>query len=52
VNFEQLNINVTGDGTTAIDPQGAPMSVATSWKDLDGYEDWMTRLLLRGATTK
>jgi len=46
IRLEQLAINVTSDGMTIIDPAGAKMSVATSWKDLDGYEEFLLKLLL------
>ena len=36
--MEELRIKVTGDGMTVIDPAGAKMSVATEWKDLEGYQ--------------
>jgi inosine-uridine nucleoside N-ribohydrolase len=43
--FEDLNINVSPEGITRIDTHGRPMTVATAWKSLDGYEDWMVALL-------
>lgn len=49
VQLEELKINVTKDGMTAIDSRGRPMSVATAWKDLPGYEDWMTDLLVKSS---
>ncbi|MGA2035094.1 MAG: nucleoside hydrolase [Thermoguttaceae bacterium] len=44
--LEQLSIRVTPDGFTRIDPHGAKMSVATRWKDLDGYRDRLVRILM------
>ena len=44
--MEELRIKVTGDGMTVIDPAGAKMSVATQWKDLDGYRDLLLKILL------
>jgi hypothetical protein len=44
--LEPLAINVTSEGMTIIDPAGAKMSVATAWKDLDAYEDFLLKLLL------
>ncbi len=44
--LEQLSINVTSDGMTVVGPAGAKMSVATAWKDLDAYEDYLLNLLL------
>jgi inosine-uridine nucleoside N-ribohydrolase len=43
--MERLNIRVMDDGLTAIDPQGKAMNVATSWKDLAGYEDFLVKRL-------
>ena len=47
VTCEDLRILVTDNGTTAIDPKGMPMSVATSWTSLDGYLDLMVSILGR-----
>jgi inosine-uridine nucleoside N-ribohydrolase len=44
--MEELRIKVTGDGMTPVDPAGAKMSVATQWKDLDGYRDLLVKILL------
>ena len=43
--LESLPIVVTNDGMTRIDPAGRKMSVATKWKDLDGYRDLLVRTL-------
>jgi inosine-uridine nucleoside N-ribohydrolase len=43
--LETLPIVVTSDGFTRIDPQGRRMSVATAWKNLDGYRDLLVRTL-------
>jgi hypothetical protein len=43
--LESLAIGVTDQGMTAIDPQGASMNVATNWKDLAGYRDYLVRAL-------
>jgi inosine-uridine nucleoside N-ribohydrolase len=45
LNFETLPILVTDDGITRIDPKGKKMSVATSWKDLDGFRDLLVNTL-------
>jgi len=45
--LEPLKIDVKPDGLTVIDPAGARMSVATAWRDLDGFEDYLVRALLR-----
>jgi inosine-uridine nucleoside N-ribohydrolase len=47
LHMEPLTINVNNEGFTTIDPKGIPMAVATSWTDLNGYEDWLVRLILR-----
>jgi inosine-uridine nucleoside N-ribohydrolase len=47
LHLEPLSITVNNDGITAIDPKGVPMAVATAWQNLDGYEDWVVRLLTR-----
>jgi inosine-uridine nucleoside N-ribohydrolase len=44
--MEELAINISPDGMTALDPAGARMSVATAWRDLDGYEDFLVKVLL------
>ena len=44
--MEEFRLKVTGDGMTLIDPAGAKMSVATQWKDLDGYRDLLVKILL------
>jgi inosine-uridine nucleoside N-ribohydrolase len=46
LNTEPLTVTVNNGGFTVIDPKGMPMTVATSWKSLDGYEDWMVKVLL------
>jgi inosine-uridine nucleoside N-ribohydrolase len=43
--IEELNIGVTDGGLTAIDPAGAKMSVATGWKSLDDYGDFLVKTL-------
>jgi inosine-uridine nucleoside N-ribohydrolase len=43
--LENLRINVNDQGFTVIDPKGMPMTVATSWYNLQGYEEWIVQLL-------
>jgi inosine-uridine nucleoside N-ribohydrolase len=43
--IEKLGIRVTDDGMTVIDPKAKEMSVATSWKDLGGFEDFLVERL-------
>ena len=38
---ESLGIRVTDDGFTRIDDQSKKMRVATEWKSLDGYKDFL-----------
>jgi inosine-uridine nucleoside N-ribohydrolase len=45
-NLEQLKIKVDDHGRTNIDPSGREMSVATSWKNLDGLLDHLVDTLL------
>lgn len=47
--MESLRIGVRDDGTTAIDPAGMPMSVATEWHDLEAYCDLLLQTLTAGA---
>ena len=44
--MERLKISVTEDGFTRIDPTAKEMEVATAWKDLDGYRDFLVNRLL------
>jgi inosine-uridine nucleoside N-ribohydrolase len=43
--LETLDILVTDDGMTKIDPAGKKMSVATAWTSLDGYHDFLVKVL-------
>jgi len=43
--MEKLNLRVTDDGYTVIDPQGRPVNVATKWKDLGAFEDFLVERL-------
>lgn len=46
VQMETLKIRVTDDGLTVIDDaNGTPMHVATKWKNLSGFEDFLDRRL-------
>lgn len=44
--MESLNIKVTDDGLTVIDPAGKPMNVATGWRDFDHYLDFLVGRLV------
>ena len=41
--MEKLGIRVTDDGMTVIDPKAKEINVATSWKDLGGFEDFLVK---------
>lgn len=45
-NLEELKIIVDDSGKTNIDPSGRDMKVATTWKDLNGYLDYLDKILL------
>jgi inosine-uridine nucleoside N-ribohydrolase len=45
--LEDFRIGITPEGLTAIDAAGAKMSVATSWSDLESYEDFLVKRLLK-----
>lgn len=44
--MERLRIRVTDDGFTRIDEAGTAMNVATAWKDLEAYKDFLVDRLL------
>ena len=46
--LESLHLGVHTDGTTVIDPAGMTMSVATEWRDLEGYCDLLLQTLTAG----
>lgn len=43
--METLPIRVTDDGNTVIDPAAKKMSVATEWKDMGAFEDFLVERL-------
>jgi inosine-uridine nucleoside N-ribohydrolase len=43
--LESLNVAVTAAGMTVVDPAGAKMTVATGWKDLEGYRNYLLKAL-------
>ena len=43
--MEQLNLRVTDDGFTVIDPSARTVHVATQWQDLGAYEDFLVNRL-------
>jgi inosine-uridine nucleoside N-ribohydrolase len=50
--MERLRLRVTDDGFTVIDPRAKEINVATSWKDLRAFEDWMVERLAEKPKTK
>jgi inosine-uridine nucleoside N-ribohydrolase len=46
VSLETLGVRVTDEGMTVPDSGARPMKWAVDWKDLDGYEEWLTARLL------
>jgi inosine-uridine nucleoside N-ribohydrolase len=45
IELESLHIDVTDKGMTVIDPKGAIMDVATKWKNLAEYHDYLLKVL-------
>jgi inosine-uridine nucleoside N-ribohydrolase len=43
--MERLKVRVTDDGLTVIDPAARSMSVATSWKDVTAYREFLVQRL-------
>ena len=43
--MENVNLRVTDDGFTVVDPQGKQVNVATKWKDLGAFEDFLVERL-------
>jgi hypothetical protein len=43
--MERLGLRVTDDGFTIIDNQAKQMDVATEWKDLDAFRDFLVNRL-------
>jgi inosine-uridine nucleoside N-ribohydrolase len=50
--MEKLRLRVTNDGFTVIAPSAKEINVATKWKDLSGFEDWMVERLTAKPKTK
>ena len=46
VRTETLGVRVGDEGQTTPDPAARPLACAVEWKDLDGYEEWLTKRLL------
>jgi inosine-uridine nucleoside N-ribohydrolase len=50
--MEKLHLRVTDDGFTVIDPRAKEINVATSWRDLGAFEDWMMERLTENPKLK
>ncbi|MCC5843067.1 MAG: nucleoside hydrolase [Verrucomicrobia bacterium] len=48
LDMETLRISCTDKGMTVRDPEGTPMEVALRWKDMDAFEEHITRRILGG----
>jgi inosine-uridine nucleoside N-ribohydrolase len=49
VQTETLGVRVTNEGMTLPEPGARPIRWAIDWKDLDGYEEWLTARLVAPA---
>ena len=47
VKMEELPLIVTDEGLTLIDEKGDKTNVATEWKELESFEDWLVERLIR-----
>jgi len=45
VKTETTGARVTEEGMTVPDPAARPVTWATDWKSLDGFEEWLTTRL-------
>jgi len=52
VQIEKVKLEVTPDGSTKVSPSGSPIEAATSWKDLAGFENFLTDRLVAGVVQK
>jgi len=43
--MESLNLRISDDGFTRVDPAGKRIQVATGWKNLDAYRDFLVKRL-------
>ena len=46
--MEKVGLRVAADGFTVIDPRAKPVNVASKWKDLGAYEDFLVERLASG----
>jgi inosine-uridine nucleoside N-ribohydrolase len=52
VNIQRLKIGIADDGKTHIDPTGAEVDVAMTWKNLNGFLDYLSKSLLLPPVSK
>jgi len=45
VKTETTGVRITGEGMTVPDPAARPLTWATEWRDLAGFEEWLTARL-------
>lgn len=50
-NIEPLGVRVTDDGFTVVDESSKKLNVATSWRNLDGFRDFLTARLADPVTS-
>lgn len=47
VKMEELELSVTDEGLTLINEKEDKVNVATEWKELGAFEDWLVERLIR-----
>jgi len=52
VKVETMGVRVTDEGMTVPDPAARPLDWATEWRDLAGFEEWLTARLTAGAAPR
>ena len=52
VETETTGVRVTDEGMTVPDPAARPLVWATEWRDLAGFEEWLTARLTARATPR
>jgi hypothetical protein len=46
LNIDELGVRVTDDGFTVIDKAAKKVKCATSWKDMEAFEDFLVKRLV------
>jgi inosine-uridine nucleoside N-ribohydrolase len=44
--MEQMGLRVTDTGMTVVDERSKTIKVATTWKDIEGFRDWLVKRLI------